>query len=94
MIVTERQVKSLKLAICVSSVQMDAAVVGHEVESLVHDGQCLLVPLLLEQGRSHVIISEPNLHRHFVLEPLAVHELGAAFQITQCLVVVMSFPMD
>jgi len=94
MIVTKRQVKSFKLSVCVASIQMYSAVAGHEVESFVHDGQSFLKSSLFEERRAHVIIGKPNLHRYFVLETLAVHELGSAFQITQSLIVVVALSVD
>ena len=73
---------------------MDSAITRHKVERFVHDGQSLLEALLFEKGRAHVIVGESDLHRHLVFEPFTVHELGAALQIAQCLIVVVALSMD
>ena len=56
MIVREGQVEALKLAVCVTTVQVDAAICWHEVECFVQDCKGLLEPLLLVERCAHVVI--------------------------------------
>ena len=82
MIVREGEVEALELPIGITAVQVDTAVSWHEVECFVQNGQRLLEALLFVERRAHVIVGEANLHGHFLLELLRIHELGSAFQIT------------
>ena len=94
MVVTQGEVESLKLSVGVSSIEMNARVLRHEVEGFIQDGQSLLEPVLLEEAGSHVVVCQADLDCHVVFKAFCVHELGCSLEITQRLVVVVSLSVD
>jgi hypothetical protein len=90
MVVTESQVEPAQFPVCVASIYVNARIVGHEVESFVENGKRLVETAFLEEARAHVVVGQPDLCSHIVLQTFCVHELGSFLQITQGLIKILS----
>lgn len=73
---------------------MDAWIGWHEGDGLVQNGHRFMVATFLEQTSAHVVVGQPNLYRHILLQPLGKHKFTRPLKIGKRLIVVFTLAID